>query len=358
MSTSLPRLPAEWERQAGVMLTWPHPETDWADSLDRVLPVFARIGAAVSRHELLLSVCASPEVAAQARTALLAAGADPSRCRFARAASNDSWARDHGPIVTLGADGPVVNDFRFNAWGGKFEAALDDAIPRRLADAGVFGDAPRVARDLVLEGGAIETDGRGTLLATRRSVVDPARNPGRDIAEIEALLRDWLGIARFLWLEHGAVSGDDTDSHIDTLVRFADPGTLIYATAPPGDADAPGLDAMRDELQALRTADGAPYRLLALPFAGAHHDSDGRRLPATYANFLVVNDAVLMPGYGVDADTDAAAVLAAAFPGREIVTIDCRPIIAQNGSLHCLTMQFPDTVQLNDGVPGAVGMTR
>jgi agmatine/peptidylarginine deiminase len=349
VSAGIRRLPAEWEPQVGVMLTWPHPATDWADALDQVLPVFGRIGAAISHREDLLSVCASPAALTRARSVLAEAGADMARCRFAHAPSNDSWARDHGPIVTLEADGPVLNDFRFNAWGGKFEAELDDAISRRLAEAGVFGGARRVARELVLEGGAIETDGQGTLLATRRSVIDPERNPGLTAARIEALLSDWLGIERFLWLDHGAVSGDDTDSHIDTLVRFADPGTLLYVTAPPGDPDAPGLDAMRDDLRALRTAESAPYRLLPLPFAGVHHDSDSRRLPATYANFLVINGAVLMPGYGVAADVDAASVLGEAFPGREIVVIDCRPIIAQNGSLHCLTMQFPDAVRLNDG---------
>jgi agmatine/peptidylarginine deiminase len=349
VSADIRRLPAEWEPQAGVMLTWPHPATDWADALDRVLPVFGRIGAAVSHREDLLSVCASSTALVRARAALAEAGADMARCRFARAPSNDSWARDHGPIVTLEADGPVLNDFRFNAWGGKFEAGLDDAIPRRLAEAGVFSGASRVARDLVLEGGALETDGQGTLLAPRRSVIDPERNPGLTAAGIETLLCDWLGIERFLWLDHGAVSGDDTDSHIDTLVRFADPGTLLYVTAPPGDPDAPGLDTMRDELHSLRTADGGPYRLLPLPFAGIHHGSDGRRLPATYANFLVVNGAVLMPAYGVGADTVAASVLGEAFPGREVVAIDCRPIITQNGSLHCLTMQFPAAVQLNDG---------
>lgn len=342
------RLPAEWEPQAGVMLTWPHPGTDWVDSLDSVIPVFARIGAAISHRELLLVTCASDAMRHRARAALVEAGADLSCCRFACAPSDDTWARDHGPIACVDAEEPVLNDFGFNGWGGKFDASLDDALSRRLAVNGVFGRARMVTRDLVLEGGAIETDGTGTLLATRCSVIDPLRNPGVDVASVESRLRAWLGLERFLWLDHGAISGDDTDSHIDTLARFTDATTLVYATAPAGDADAPALDAMAAELRALRTAGGARYRLLPLPFAGVHRGPDGRRLPATYANFLVINDAVLMPGYGVDADAEAAAVLATAFPGREILVIDCRPIIAQNGSLHCLTMQFPVGLQLND----------
>lgn len=332
------------------MLTWPHPATDWADNLDRVRPVFAEIGAAISQREDLLSVVPSPGERRIVEQALERAGADIRRCHFATVPSDDTWARDHGPISTLGAGHVTLNDFRFNAWGGKFDARQDDAINARLHTGGVFADSVVVHRDLVLEGGAIETDGHGTLLATRRSVVDPARNPEMGVGDIERLLGDWLGIDRFLWLDHGALQGDDTDSHIDTLVRFADAETLVYVTAPPGDADYPELAAMEQQLRTFRTASGVPYRLLPLPFAGVHRAGDGRRLAASYANFLVINGAVLMPGYGVDNDAAAAAVLAEAYPGRDVVTIDCRAIIEQNGSLHCLTMQFPTGLALNDSL--------
>ena len=342
------RLPAEWEPQAGVMLTWPHKGTDWADRLGDVYPVFAAIGAAIAARERVLSVCHSPDHAAEVRRHLHAAGARSDRLLFAMADSNDSWARDHGPLTTLADGQATLHAFVFNGWGGKFEAALDAAIPARLRAQGSFAETPMQAHGLVLEGGAIETDGQGTLLATRSSVISATRNPGYDQGAMEQALAERLGLDRFLWLDHGDVSGDDTDGHIDTLARFADPGTIVHATAPPGDQDHAALAAMAAQLAALRTRDGRPYRLLALPFPGVHRDHDGRRLPATYANFLVVNGAVLLPTYGVAEDRGAVRIMQAAFANREIVAIDCREIIRQNGSLHCLTMQFPAQVELRD----------
>lgn len=340
------RLPAEWEHQAGVMLTWPHEDTDWADALDAVYPVFTAIALAIAERERLLSVCRSPGHAARVRDLLQRAGADPARLLFALADSDDSWARDHAPLTTLSDGRAVLNDFVFNGWGGKFQAGRDTVIPRRLHDAGVFADTPMRSRPFVLEGGAIETDGQGTLLATRSSVIGATRNPGQGPAEVEHALGEWLGFDRYLWLDDGDVSGDDTDGHIDTLARFAGPDAIVHATAPAGDQDHAGLVAMAAQLAAFRTRGGRPYRLLPLPFPGVHHDDEGRRLPATYANFLVVNGAVLLPVYGVDADAEAGRVLQAAFPDRETVPVDCRPIIRQNGSLHCLTMQFPAQVGL------------
>lgn len=342
------RLPAEWEPQAAVMLTWPHPGSDWAEDLAQVYPVFAALGAAVSRHEALLSVCQSGVHAAQVRDLLQGAGADPSRLRFCVAASNDTWARDHGPLTVVDGERAIVHDFVFNGWGGKFDGRLDSAINGRLLAQGTLRPAASASHDLVLEGGAVETDGCGTLLATRASVLSATRNPGLDQAAIEDHLGALLGLDRFLWLEHGDISGDDTDGHIDTLARFADPSTILYATAPQGDADHPGLAAMETELRALRDRDGRPYRLQPLPFPGVHRDDDGRRLPATYANFLIINGAVLLPVYGVDADAEAVAVIRAAFPAHDVVTIDCRPIIRQNGSLHCLTMQLPRQLDVHD----------
>lgn len=342
------RLPAEWEPQSGVMLTWPHPATDWAERLGAVNPVFAAIGREIAARERLLSVCHSPVHARQVRDLLQNAGARPDRLLFALAENNDSWARDHGPLTTLAHGRALLNDFVFNGWGGKFEAALDTLVTARLHAAGAFADAPLSSYALVLEGGAIETDGQGTLLATRSSVISDSRNPGRNQERIERDLSDWLGFDRFLWLDHGDISGDDTDGHIDTLARFADPETILYATAPAGDPDHAGLAAMAAQLETLRRRDGRPYRLLPLPFPGVHHDADGRRLPATYANFLILNCAVLLPVYDVPADAEAIAVLDAAFPGRTIAPIDCRPIIEQSGSLHCLTMQFPAQLALRD----------
>jgi agmatine/peptidylarginine deiminase len=329
------------------MLTWPHAGTDWADDLAEVTPVFARIGAEIARRELLLNVCQSAQHATDIHRALRDAGAPPANLRYALARSDDTWARDHGALTVLRDGAPLVLDFRFNGWGGKFDAAHDDAITARLAEQGAFGAAAWEPQTLVLEGGAVETDGRGTLLATRHSVVTATRNPDLGSAAVEARLRETLGIERFLWLEHGALSGDDTDGHIDTLARFCDPATIVYATAAADDPDRPGLEAMRAELASLRQADGTPYRLVALPPPGIHRDRDGRRLPATYANFLILDGAVLVPVYGVANDASALRTLAECFPGRAVVGIDCRAIIRQNGSLHCLTMQFPRELPLH-----------
>lgn len=330
------------------MMTWPHIDSDWGPSLDTVYPVFASIGREIAAREALLSVCRSAEHAREVRGLLIGAGARADRLRFALAASNDTWARDHGPLTTLEGDTPTLNHFGFNGWGGKFEAGLDGAIVRRVHEQGSFGKAAYAGRDLVLEGGAVETDGAGTLLATRSSVITETRNPGVSEAAIEARLAEWLGLDRCLWLDRGDISGDDTDGHIDTLARFTDRDTIIYATAPAGDTDHAALTALADQLGELRTRDGRPYRLLPLPFPGVHRAADGRRLPATYANFLIVNGAVLLPVYGVPQDDEAHALLTQAFPGRTIVAVDCRAIIEQNGSLHCLTMQFPAAVALQD----------
>jgi len=340
------RLPAEWEPQSAVMLTWPHAGSDWED-LTAVFEAFAALGAAISADQELLSVGADASHLAQIQDHLLSTGAKPSRLRYASAASDDAWARDHGPLTVLGDNGPVLNDFTFNGWGGKYPAGRDNAITRSLQAQGVFGDVPRHDPQLVLEGGAIETDGQGTILATRSSIIDASRNPGMGVAELEQRLAGILGCRRFLWLDHGALTGDDTDGHIDTLVRFADPGTLVHTTVPDNHPDHAAVAAMTDELRALRTADGRPYRLIPLPYPGDHRGADGRRLPATYANFLITNRSVLMPRYGSSADAAAQARLGTAFPGRRIVSIDCRAIIEQNGSLHCLTMQFPAALQLH-----------
>jgi len=335
--------------QSGVMITWPHADTDWADDLQSVYPVFATIGAAIAERQSLLSVCVSHRHIDLVRSLLLEHHADPARLRFCVARSNDTWARDYGPLSTLVDGRPVVNDFRFNGWGGRFPSRRDAVLTRGLADQRVFGDARFSPRELVLEGGAIESDGLGTLLATRSSVISETRNPATPQHVIEQRLRSWLGFERFLWLEHGHISGDDTDGHIDTLARFANADTILYATAPEDDPDFPELVAMAGELRRFRTLVGRPYRLRPLPFPGIHRDKSGRRLPASYANFLITNHAVLLPVYGVLQDIEAEAIMQRAFPGRRIIPIDCRPIIAQNGSLHCLTMQFPMQIPLHNG---------
>jgi agmatine/peptidylarginine deiminase len=327
------------------MITWPHAGTDWARLLPEVEAVYDRIAAAVTARERLLVACHDADLARHVAGRLPRLGLDMGRVLTGVAPSNDTWARDHGPIGVETSDGVELLDFGFNGWGGKFAAERDDDIPSCLARAGVFGTTRCRKVPLVLEGGAIETDGHGTLLATRHSVVTATRNPALGETEIEGILRRELGLTRFLWLDQGQLGGDDTDGHVDTLVRFADPRTLLHATATPNDPDHEGLEAMLAELAGLRDADGAPYRLVPLPPPGIHFEGD-RRLPATYANFLVVNGAVLLPVYGVHNDSVAMRVVGDCFPGRDIVPVDCRSLIRQNGSLHCVTMQLPASVDL------------
>jgi agmatine/peptidylarginine deiminase len=325
------------------MLTWPHADTDWADHLDRVEALYAELAALIGRFERVVIVCRDRDHAERARGLTTRAGTDPARLDLGIAPSNDTWARDYGPISLLTDQGRILLlDFRFNGWGGKFSADLDDRITGRLAAGGLFGDARLETSDLVLEGGAIETDGQGTLLAVTRTLVDPLRNPCRSRADIEHELTARLGIRHFLWLEHGGISGDDTDGHIDTLARFCDPRTICYARCDnPLDADFAELAAMEAELEALRDPAGHPYRLIPLPCPASILNEDGARLPAGYANFLIVNDAVLLPVYDDPADEQARAILGDLFPSRDILTLDCRPLIRQGGSLHCISMQLP-----------------
>lgn len=339
------RLPAEWERQSGVLLTWPHGNGDWGPILGPVEHVFARLAREISLRERLLVVVADDAHGAHVRGMIATAGGDMRHVRLEVADSDDSWARDHGPIVVQTPDGPLLLDFTFNGWGGKYDAERDTRITRTLADAGCFGNTPLEPLDMVLEGGSIDSNGAGTLLTTRRCLSHPGRNPTLSVADIEARLRDTLGVRRVLWLERGALAGDDTDSHIDTLARFADTGTIIYqACANELDENFNELKAMERELEVISRENESVFRLVPLPSPRPIHDQQGRRLPAGYANFLIINGAVLMPTYDDPADAAAHDILAGCFRDREIVGVDCLPLIHQFGSLHCVTMQLPEGV--------------
>ncbi|HEX9628177.1 MAG TPA: agmatine deiminase family protein [Acidiferrobacterales bacterium] len=337
-----PYLPPEWAPQSGVQLTWPHAHGDWAGMLDTVEPVFVAIARAVGRFERVLIACYDDGHRRYVEGLLAAAGVPAARTLLAVAKSDDTWARDHGPLTVLCQGEATLLDFRFNGWGGKYPAALDDALTRRLYAQGAFGPAPLQTVDLVLEGGSIEVDGSGTLLTTERCLLAPTRNPGLDRGRLEARLAELLGLNRVLWLAHGYLEGDDTDSHIDTLARLCDAGTIAYVRC--DDARDPHyteLRAMQRELGEFRTPAGDPYRLVPLPWPAPKRDADGARLPATYANFLIINGAVLVPTYDDPADAVALERLGHCFPGREIVGIPCLPLIHQHGSLHCVTMQLP-----------------
>ncbi|MBO9717551.1 MAG: agmatine deiminase family protein [Pseudoxanthomonas sp.] len=334
------RFPAEWEPQAAILIAWPHADTDWAERLAEVEETYIALVAAITRFQPAWICVADDDLQTYAEARLRSARIDMGRVRFITFDYDDTWLRDSGPITLRDGDGFRVLDFRFTAWGGKFEAGRDDRLVESLASAGVFGDAPRQRIDFALEGGGIETDGDGTLLTTWHCLHE--RHPQASREELDAKLRDWLVQDRVLWLDHGYLEGDDTDAHIDTLARFAPDDAIVFqACDDPSDSHHAELEAMASQIATLRTADGRPYRLFPLPWAAPIVDG-GRRLAASYANFLIVNGAVLMPAYGDPADDRAAAVLAEAFPCREIVQVPCRPLIWQNGSLHCITMQIPE----------------
>ena len=340
MNTPVLRFPAEWEPQSAVLIAWPHAGTDWAQRLGEVEETYVALVAAITRFQPAWICVADDDLQTYAEARLRSARVDMDRVRFIAFDYDDTWLRDSGPIVLREGDGFRVLDFHFTAWGGKFEAGRDDRLVESLAAQGVFGAAPRQRIDFALEGGGIETDGAGTLLTTWRCLHE--RHPQASRDQLDSKLRGWLAQDRVLWLDHGCLEGDDTDAHIDTLARFAADDAIVFqACDDPADPHYAELQAMAAELAALRTRDGRPYRLFPLPWAAPILD-EGRRLAASYANFLIVNGAVLMPAYGDRADDRAAAVLADAFPGREIVQVPCRPLIWQNGSLHCITMQLPE----------------
>jgi len=335
------RLPAEWEPQSAVLLAWPHAGTDWAARLDSVESTCAALIAAITRFETAIVCAPDAEIGAHAAECLRDAGADLSRVRFVEIPYDDTWLRDSGPITLCAAnDRFVLADFRFTGWGGKFEATQDDALVTGLIERGVFRrDAQHQRVDWALEGGAIESDGRGTILTTWACLQQ--RHPGQSRELIELTLRNALSAQRVLWLDHGYLQGDDTDAHVDTLARFAPDDAIVFqACSDPDDPHYGELGAMRRDIEALRTPDGEPYRLFPLPWPKPILD-EGRRLAASYANFLIVNGAVLVPAYGDAVDDAAAQTIALAHPGRKVVQIPCRPLIWQNGSLHCMTMQLP-----------------
>ncbi|HXD83158.1 MAG TPA: agmatine deiminase family protein [Rudaea sp.] len=342
MTSAVFRLPAEWEPQAGVLLAWPHAQTDWAERLPDTEATFAALITAISRFESVVICVPDSDVRARAGRWLDAAGADSSRCRFIEIEYDDTWLRDSGPITLRGPDEFRLMDFRFTGWGGKFAASRDDRVIEGLAARELFRNADHRRVDWALEGGAIESDGAGTILTTWRCLYQ--RHPEQGREQMSRLLCDKLGAQRVLWLERGYLQGDDTDAHIDTLARFAPDDAIVFqACDDPTDPHYDELAAMCDELAALRTADGRPYRLHALPWAKPIFD-DGRRLAASYANYLIVNGAVLVPAYGDPADEQAARIIADAHPGRAVIAVPCRSLIWQNGSLHCLTMQLPEGV--------------
>jgi agmatine deiminase len=338
------RLLAEWEPQDAVMLTWPHKNTAWNFILDDVVQLYEALVTVICDYADVVIAAPADELD-EIRGQLDIMQAPLEYIYLYPVPSNDTWARDHGPLTVATESGLKLLDFQFNGWGNKFSHDLDNQITRRLFEQEAFAGAALEAQDWVLEGGAIETDGRGTLLTTARCLLNPNRNPHLSKEEIEQRLRQTFGVQKINWLQHGYLAGDDTDSHIDTLARLCPDNVIVYtACDDPEDEHYQELKKMEQELQSMTDAEGKSYRLIPLPWPQATYNDDGQRLPATYANFLMINEAVLVPIYDCLSDEDALEQISLAFPGYDVIGIPCSSLIEQGGSLHCITMQLPEGV--------------
>lgn len=331
-------LPAEWAEQEFVQLTWPHANTDWADMLDEVNECFIQIAKTIIRFENLLIICVDTSEVETFFT-----DDELSRISFVEMPTNDTWARDHGGITVFENGKRTVCDFTFNGWGMKFAANYDNQITRKLFEAGFFREETvyKNCLDFILEGGSIESDGKGTILTTAECLLSDNRNNASK-KQIESRLKDSFGAKEILWLHYGYLAGDDTDSHVDTLARLCPNNTIAYVKCDEeADEHYEALKKMEEELQSFSPLTvGGSYNLIPLPMADAVYFEE-ERLPATYANFLIINGAVLVPTYNSPKDTIAIQQLQKAFPDREIIGIDCNALIKQHGSLHCVTMQYP-----------------
>jgi len=340
-------LPAEWHKQLFVQLTWPHANTDWAPILADAIECFCNIAREISLREPLIIVC---QDLTQTKSDLEQHGVSLENIQFIKCDTNDTWARDHAFITTINGDTVNLLDFQFNGWGMKFAANHDNMINKNIYPDILlqYQKSNTLATyenhlDFTFEGGSIESDGEGTLMVTSSCLLSENRNDSLKQEVIEHRLLKYFNAERVIWINHSWLAGDDTDGHIDTVARFCSPDSIAYIKCDDEkDEHYFELKAMEEELMALRTKDNKPYRLFALPFPDSCFDKDGERLPATHANFLIMNEAVLVPTYNQpEKDKRALFVLQEAFPNHEIIGIDCRVLVLQHGSLHCSTMQYP-----------------
>ena len=335
-------MPAEWEPHRGTWLSWPHKEASWPGKFEPVPGIFAAMVRALADHEEVHINVAGPPMEASVRTLLTDAGADTGNVFFHPNPTNDAWCRDHGPIFLQrtrdGRREQAIVDWGFNAWGGKYPPYdLDDVVPSRIgAELGL----PVFEPGIVMEGGSVDVNGRGTLLTTEACLLHPNRNPELDRAAIEGYLRDYFGISTILWLGDG-IAGDDTDGHVDDITRFVDSGTVVTVVEEnPRDENYEPLQENLERLRGMADQDGRPLRVITLPMPRPLYH-EGHRLPASYANFYIANGLVLLPTYDPPRDEQAAAILGDLFPGREIVGIDCTDLVWGLGAFHCVTQQWP-----------------
>lgn len=335
---------AEWDsRMTATLIAWPHSATDWAPMLPEIDQCYVELADALL-HAGQKIVIVTPE---PSRIGQLLKSYDRNNILLVHCETNDTWTRDYGPVTV---EHPPETQLRatffgFNGWGLKFAADKDNLVGLKLKAQKVIDCQAFDRKSYVLEGGSIESDGKGTMLTTSQCMLSINRNGIVSKEDVERELRRSLGARRVLWINHGALEGDDTDSHVDTLARFAPDDTILYVKSYRSeDPHTRELELMEQELKQMRTAQGKAYNLIGLPLPDPIFDEEGERLPATYANFLITPHAVLMPTYAQPRNDEMARqMLQIAFPGHEILTVDCRPLIRQHGSLHCATMQLPST---------------
>ena len=334
------RMPAEWAPHQCTWISWPHKRESWPGKFEPVEPVMVRFVAALSRSELVrINVLDSAH--RKHVESLLEGKVNAKNVAFHRFPTNDAWCRDHGAIFVTspGNEAPLAAlDFRFNAWGGKYPPYdLDDAIAVQMAEAlGV----PCHSLPMVLEGGSIDVNGAGDLLTTEQCLLHPNRNPDLSRDDIETVLRATLGVTNIIWLGDGIV-GDDTDGHIDDLTRFVAEDTVVTVVEPDrSDDNHAALAENRERLETVRLADGRRLKVIELPMPRPV-EFDGDRLPASYANFYIGNQVVLLPTFDDTMDEPNRAALEQCFPGRDVIGIDCTDLVLGLGTFHCLTQQVP-----------------
>lgn len=337
--------PPEWYPQSAIQLTWPHEGTDWNYMLEEITACFVSIARIILQYQKLIIVCSDVQ-SVKRQLGINDDSELQANLILVEIPTNDTWARDHSGISVFDsvANEKYILDFTFNGWGLKFPANYDNQITRDLFAKEIFQPDVRYVnrKDFVFEGGGIESDGKGTVLTTSECLLSPNRNSFLSQEEIEKVLLSTFGADRVLWLDYGYLAGDDTDSHIDTLARFCDEHTIAYVKCEDKDDEHyKSLSDMEKQLQGFTDYKGNPYRLVPLPMADEVVE-DGERLPATYANFLIMNKIVLLPFYNSEKDKLAQQQLEKAFPAHKIIGVDCLPIIKQHGSLHCVTMQYPE----------------
>ena len=331
-------MPAEWNRQDAILIAWPHRDTDWATMLNEVKSCYIELAKAIVKEMKLIIV--APDIT-EVKHDLKGIECE-NKIIYCETSTNDTWARDFGPITVSSEDGNYMLDFKFDAWGMKFAACYDNQVCRQISH--LFNAQLVNCQDFVLEGGSIESDGKGTILTTSRCLLSPNRNSALNKSQIEIVLKSRLGAKKVLWLNNGELVGDDTDAHIDTLARLAPNNTIVYVKCDnEQDEQYKSLQLMEQELKNMTNADGECFNLVPLPCPTAIYDDDGNRLPATYANFLITNTQVLVPTYA-QKETDQLALdtISQVFPDRNVIGIDCNSLIKQHGSLHCITMQIPE----------------